>query len=81
MTKNIKSIFNPKLSLNILTPDEIKKIHEASLQVIENVGVRFPSKRALEIWAAHGANIDFEKMIVKAKPDIIECKRPSKMVE
>ncbi len=72
MTKNIKSITNPKLSLNILTPNEIGKIHEATLQVIENVGVRFPSKRALEIWAEHGANVDFEKMIVKAKPDIIE---------
>ena len=72
MTKNIKSITNPKLSLNILTPAEVSKIHAATLNVIENVGVRFPSKRALEIWAAHGASVDFEKMIVKAKPELIE---------
>jgi trimethylamine--corrinoid protein Co-methyltransferase len=72
MTKNIKSITNPKLSLNILTPAEIQRIHEATLHIIENVGVRFPSKRALEIWAANGATVDFDKMIIKAKPHLIE---------
>jgi trimethylamine--corrinoid protein Co-methyltransferase len=71
MSKNIKSITNPKLSLNVLTPAEVQKIHEATLNIIENVGVRFPSKRALEIWAANGATVDFEKMIVKAKPQLV----------
>lgn len=72
MSKLIKSITNPKLSLNILTPAEVKKIHDATLDIIENVGVRFPSKRALEIWAANGAIVDHDKMIVKVKPHIIE---------
>ena len=72
MSKNIKSITNPKLSLNILNPDEIKKIHNATLQIIETVGVRFPSKKALAIWEANGADVDHEKMIVKVKPHIIE---------
>ncbi len=73
MTKNIKSVTNPKLSLNILTPDEVKRIHDATLHIIENVGVRFPSKRALEIWAANGSTVDHEKMVVKVKPHIIEA--------
>ncbi len=73
MAKNIKSITNPKLSLNVLTSEEVKKIHSATLNIIENVGVRFPSKRALEIWAANGASVDHEKMIVKVKPEIIEA--------
>jgi len=72
MTKSIKSITNPKLKLEILTPAEVKKIHDATLHIIENVGVRFPSKRALEIWEANGASVDREKKIVKAKPHIIE---------
>jgi len=72
MAKSIKSISNPKLSLNILTPVEIKNIHNATLNIIENVGVRFPSKKALEIWASYGANVDRESMIVKIKPQIIE---------
>jgi trimethylamine--corrinoid protein Co-methyltransferase len=72
MAKNIKSITNPKISLNILSTDEVKQIHDATLNVIENVGVRFPSKRALQIWADHGAFVDPAKMIVKVKPQIIE---------
>lgn len=72
MSKNIKSITNPKLHLEILTPQDVKRIHDATLYIIENVGVRFPSKQALEIWAAHGAVVEQKRMIVKAKPHLIE---------
>jgi trimethylamine--corrinoid protein Co-methyltransferase len=72
MSKTIKSISNPKLRLEILTPQEVKRLHDATLNIIENVGVRFPSKRALEVWAAHGAKIDHERMVVRAKPQLIE---------
>ena len=72
MSKNIKSISNPKLKLEVLTTEEVKKIHEATLWIIEHVGVRFPSKRALEIWEANGARVDREKKIVRVKGDVIE---------
>jgi trimethylamine--corrinoid protein Co-methyltransferase len=72
MTKSIKSVTNPKVRLEVLTPDEVKKIHEATLWIIEHVGVRFPSKRALEIWQSFGATVDAEKSIVRAKPHLIE---------
>jgi trimethylamine--corrinoid protein Co-methyltransferase len=72
MSKNIKSISNPKLKLEVLTTEEVQKIHDATLWIIENVGVRFPSKRSLEIWAANGATVDYDKKIVKARPQLIE---------
>ncbi|KAF0107002.1 MAG: trimethylamine methyltransferase [Anaerolineaceae bacterium] len=72
MSKPIKSITNPKLRLEVLTPEEVRKIHEATLWIIEHVGVRFPSKRALDIWQSFGASVDAEKMIVRAKPHLIE---------
>jgi trimethylamine--corrinoid protein Co-methyltransferase len=72
MSKSIQSITNPKLRLEILTPQEVKKIHDATLWIIEKVGVRFPSKKALEIWASHGAVVDREKMVVRAKGELIE---------
>ncbi len=72
MSKNIKSISNPKLKLEVLTKEEVKKIHEATLWIIEHVGIRFPSPRALEIWEANGATVDREKKIVKIKGDVIE---------
>src|SRR5512143_2512925 len=72
MSKHIKSISNPKLKLEILTTEEVKKIHEATLWIIEHVGVRFPSQRALDIWEANGAAVDREKKIVRVKGDVIE---------
>ena len=72
MIRNIKSITNPKLKLEILTPEEVRKIHDSTLWIIEKVGVRFPSKQALDIWEANGATVDREKKIVKAKGILIE---------
>ena len=68
MSKKIKSISDPKLKLEVLTPQEVQNIHDATLWIIEHVGVRFPSKRALEIWEANGATVDHEKKIVRATP-------------
>jgi trimethylamine--corrinoid protein Co-methyltransferase len=72
MSGRIKSITNPKVKLEVLTPEEVRRIHAATLRIIEEVGVRFPSRRALEIWEGAGAAVDHEKMIVKAKPGLIE---------
>jgi trimethylamine--corrinoid protein Co-methyltransferase len=72
MSRKIKSITNPKLSLNILTPEEVQRIHTATLDVIANVGVRFPSQRALDIWEAHGASVDRNTLLVKAPAALIE---------
>jgi trimethylamine--corrinoid protein Co-methyltransferase len=72
MGRPIKPITNPKLSLNILTPEEVQRIHTATLDVIENVGVRFPSQKVLDIWEAHGAKVDRETFIIKAPGALIE---------
>jgi trimethylamine--corrinoid protein Co-methyltransferase len=72
VSKKIRSISNPRLSLNILGPDEVRKIHDSSLRVIETVGVKFPSARALDIWKSHGARVDAGSMIVKAPGRLIE---------
>jgi trimethylamine--corrinoid protein Co-methyltransferase len=72
MPKTIKSISNPKMRLEVLTPVEVKKIHDATLWIIEKVGVRFPSKRALEYWSAYGAEVNPSTMVVRAKAELIE---------
>jgi trimethylamine--corrinoid protein Co-methyltransferase len=72
VSKKIRSISNPRLSLNILGPDDVRKIHDSSLRVIETVGVKFPSARALDIWKSHGARVDAGSRIVKAPGRLIE---------
>src|SRR4030066_1182074 len=75
MTGKIKSITNPKLNLEILTPEEIQRLHTATLDIIESTGIRFPSKRALDIWEANGAHVDRNTSIVKGPGQIIEDAR------
>jgi len=72
MTGQIKSITNPKISLNILTPGEVERIHTATLEVIESIGVRFPSKKALDILEAHGAQVDRTSMIARIPGTVME---------
>ncbi len=72
MARPIKSISNPKISLNILTDQEIRQIHEATLEVIETVGVRFPSPVALDILESHGAQVDRTSMVARIPADIVE---------
>ncbi len=72
MPRKIKSVTNPRLRLEILSPQDVQRIHDATLQIIEQTGVRFPSRKALQIWEAHGAQVDWESMVVKAPPRLIE---------
>ena len=72
MSERIKSIVNPRLHLDILSPEDIQRLHTATLDVIENVGVKFPSLRALDIWEAHGARVDRQSFMVKAPGQLIE---------
>lgn len=79
----ISSISDPKLKLDILSQSEIETIHKATLTVLEEVGVRFPSKIALEIWDGHGAHVDWNTQIVKIPAPLVEnalSKAPSSFV-
>jgi trimethylamine--corrinoid protein Co-methyltransferase len=72
MATTIHPITDPGLTLGILDDEAVRKIHTTTLDVIESVGVRFPSERALDIWEAHGASVDRDTMIVRAPGRLIE---------
>ncbi len=72
MTTSLAPIADPKVALSVLSADDIRRVHAATLEVIETVGVRFPSRRALDIWAAHGATVDRDTFIVRAPGELIE---------
>ena len=71
MAQTIKSIAAPKLSLNILSTAEVLQIHNATLEVIATVGVKFPSTRALDILEAHGAQVDRQTQIARIPAHIL----------
>jgi trimethylamine--corrinoid protein Co-methyltransferase len=72
MARKINPITNPRLSLNILSRQDLERIHAATLDIIENVGVRFPSVKALDIWESYGANVNRNTFVVKVRGSLID---------
>ncbi len=72
MSAKIRSITNPRLKLRVLGVEDIRRIHEATLEIVETIGVKFPSPRALDIWEAHGAKVDRATQVVKIPAALLE---------
>jgi trimethylamine--corrinoid protein Co-methyltransferase len=68
---NIKPI-RSKYHLEVLSEEELKTIQMATLNILDQVGVRFPAERALQIFAKHGANIDEDNQIVRLPPELVQ---------
>jgi trimethylamine--corrinoid protein Co-methyltransferase len=58
--------------LRLLSEDDLEKIHEASLRILENTGMMIDHKKAREMLQEAGAKIDHEKKIVKFPPALVE---------
>ena len=73
ITTEIAAPVDARPRLQVLSPDAVRRIHAATLEIIERVGVRFPSEIAQDIWAAHGASVDRETGIVRVPGHVIEA--------
>ena len=66
-----KCNFESQPSLRLLNNEQIEKIHEKALVVLEKTGVKFDSKEALTILKENGAIVDFEQKIAKIPPKMV----------
>jgi trimethylamine--corrinoid protein Co-methyltransferase len=57
--------------LQFLSPEQLDQLRLATLDILENTGVRFPSEKALTILADHGAQVDHKSQIIKLSPDLV----------
>ena len=69
MQKGFKRKFEP---IKILSGSQIEQIHSASLQVLEEVGFRYDSDKALKLLQNNGCIVDYKTKIAKIPPDLIE---------
>ncbi len=60
-----------KLRISILDDEDIKRINQTALSILEEVGVVIPSEKALKIFADAGADVDFEKKLVKIPSHLV----------
>ena len=59
------------LEIQLLSDEQLDQIQDATLQILEDVGIKFPSKKALAVLAAHGAEVDHGTQIVKLSRDLV----------
>lgn len=54
-----------------LNSTELDQLQAATLEIMETVGVKFPSEKALQIFADHGAQVDRDSQIVKIPAGLV----------
>lgn len=69
MQKGFKRNFEP---IKILTESQVELIHTASLQVLDEVGFKYESDKALKLLEEHGCRVDYETKIAKIPPSLVE---------
>ena len=63
--------FTTQFKSELLSQAQLETLKQGTLQILEEVGVHFPSRRALEIFADHGAKVDMVQEIVRISPDLV----------
>lgn len=60
------------LKINVLTEDDRALIHEKTLQILQETGIKIKSKRILDLMAQHGCRVDAERKTIKFPPELVE---------
>jgi len=63
--------FSSSRRMEVLSASELKTIQNGTMQLLSEVGVYFPSQKALKIFADHGARVDWETQVVQIPPDLV----------
>lgn len=61
----------PAYRIQYFTNEELDKLQAATLDILENIGVKFMTDKALDVFSSYGASVDKKTQIVKMKPDLV----------
>ncbi len=59
--------------LQYLADEQLDQLQQATLEIMERTGVKFPSEKALAVLAEHGANVDFRTQVVRFPRDLVQA--------
>lgn len=54
----LQRVVNPYAPMAVLSDDQVEAIHEASMHILENLGIELMSPRALDLFEKAGATVD-----------------------
>ncbi len=61
----------PRQHFHVVDEEQIQTLANGTLEILAETGVHCPSEKCLNIYAEHGADVDFETQIVRLKPDLV----------
>jgi trimethylamine:corrinoid methyltransferase-like protein len=61
-----------KAAIEVLSGEQIRTVHDASLRVLQRTGMRFASQRVVERLRAAGAQVDRPAGVVRFPPQLVE---------
>ena len=64
------SLITPIRFLNNL---EMESIHQAALQILDEVGMWIDSEEALNYLEAYGCKVDYDNLVVRFPPDLVQA--------
>jgi trimethylamine--corrinoid protein Co-methyltransferase len=62
---------HPAYRMQYLTDEQLDKLQEATLDILETVGVKFPSEKALTVLDGQGARVDKATQIVRFPRELV----------
>lgn len=72
MGRSRKTTAREGFSLSCLSDDDLDAIHFATLEILQQTGVRVASDEAMDIFKQSGASVNREKKLVKIPPQLVE---------
>ncbi|MYI88844.1 MAG: methyltransferase, partial [Gammaproteobacteria bacterium] len=66
-----KEVRNPYPPMEIISADQVESIHDASLKILRDIGIRVESKTALKLLKDVRAEVDWDNQHVRFDPDLI----------
>jgi len=61
-----------KKARELIDRDAFKRIHDESVGVLEDIGIRIYSRPALDLLREHGASVDSERMVARIPRSLVE---------
>lgn len=57
--------------VEVLNEEEIKAIHQASVDILESIGVKFPNRTVLDFFRDAGASVDYKNQVARIPGSLI----------
>jgi len=62
--KPFRRLVNPMAPVEVLSADQLEQIHQASMHILEEIGIDFLEDEALALWNEAGARVDHKEQHV-----------------